>query len=195
MNRLNFIAQIQDLKSSPPILNDDPTQRVEIALVGRSNVGKSTLLNAISSKKIAKISSTPGKTRGLIFFQAGSVWFVDLPGYGYAKVSKKTQTEFSDLTDIYLSTRKSLKLILFLMDMRHLPSKLDLEMKRWLDQKKIPYMIILTKKDKLKPSKVIAQQNSIAKTLDFPLEDLYMHSLSSQKESLFLVKKMKEALC
>ncbi|KER09854.1 MAG: GTP-binding protein [[Candidatus Thermochlorobacteriaceae] bacterium GBChlB] len=126
----------------------------EIAFAGRSNVGKSSLLNMLMGKKgLAKTSATPGKTRELNFFRINQkFYFVDLPGYGYAKVSKTLQNEWKAFLESYLQTRKELKLVVLLIDARHSPMQNDLEMQQFLSFYGRRYAIARTKIDKLKAS-------------------------------------------
>jgi GTP-binding protein len=122
----------------------------EVALIGRSNVGKSSLLNHFFGLNIAKVSSTPGKTRALNFFNVdGHYFFVDLPGYGYAAVSKQESHRWAKLIEHYLCERRSLKLLLFLLDIRREPSPDDMQMLAWIEHNKLEAILILTKVDKV----------------------------------------------
>jgi GTP-binding protein len=123
----------------------------EIAFVGRSNVGKSSLLNSLSSRKgLAKTSSTPGKTRQINFFRMNdSFHFVDLPGYGYAQVSKEERAAWARLIESYLTDREQLRLVVALSDIRHEPTALDRDLYAWLDESDLPYIVVLTKYDKV----------------------------------------------
>ncbi|MBI4650922.1 YihA family ribosome biogenesis GTP-binding protein [Candidatus Desantisbacteria bacterium] len=123
----------------------------EVAFVGRSNVGKSSLLNCISGrKKLAHVSNNPGKTKMINFFLIDKKFcFVDLPGYGFAKVSMVIKLHWKDLIESYIIGRENLKLIILILDIRHIPSKDDMLMKQWLDEYNINYIIAATKTDKL----------------------------------------------
>ncbi len=123
----------------------------EVAFIGRSNVGKSSLINAILGKKnLARISSTPGKTRGINYYLVDQkFFFVDLPGYGFAKLSKTERLKWQELIETYLTQSKNLRLICLLMDSRHDLMDSDLEMAQWLQYHERPFCIILTKTDKL----------------------------------------------
>ena len=126
----------------------------EVAFVGRSNVGKSSLLNTLANNfKLAKVSSEPGKTRSINFYLVNNKFFmVDLPGYGFAKVSFKEQKRWRELIENYLKERDTLKGVFLLVDSRVGPTEKDRQMKDWLDFFGIPYVIVATKVDKLKSS-------------------------------------------
>ena len=123
----------------------------QIAFAGRSNVGKSSLLNKlVGMKKMAKVSSTPGKTRSINFFIVNKrFYFVDLPGYGYAKVSKTERESWGELLEKYLTECKHLIGLVLLLDARREPSEEDLMLTEWLEERKLPVIIALTKADKL----------------------------------------------
>lgn len=123
----------------------------QVAFAGKSNVGKSSLINVLcSQKKLAQISKTPGKTRALNFFTINhNLYFVDLPGYGYAKVSKEFRQMWSELIESYLRNCKQILGIVFILDLRHPPSEDDLQMKTFLDHYQLNYLTVLTKADKL----------------------------------------------
>ncbi|MBQ7014466.1 MAG: YihA family ribosome biogenesis GTP-binding protein [Oscillospiraceae bacterium] len=124
--------------------------RMEFAFLGRSNVGKSTLINKIVNRKsLARVSAVPGKTATINFYAVDHVYFVDLPGYGYAKTSKPEQERLKKLIYGYLSADRDLRLAVQLLDMRHAPSKDDLEMINALIDEEIPFIIVFTKADKL----------------------------------------------
>ena len=126
----------------------------EIAFVGRSNVGKSSLLNTLVTRKnLAKTSGTPGKTQQINFFIINERFrFVDLPGYGYAKVSKTDREAWARIIEVYLSTREQLKLVVALSDIRHETPELDRSMFAWLESIGRDFIIILTKYDKISPA-------------------------------------------
>ena len=129
-----------------------PSDRIEIAFSGRSNVGKSSLINKIFNRKaLAKVSSVPGKTVTINFFTLEIIYIVDLPGYGYAKVSKGEKKHWGDLIGGYLSDpERDLELVFQLIDMRHAPTKDDLQMIDFLIENEMPFVIVFTKADKLK---------------------------------------------
>lgn len=126
----------------------------EYAFIGRSNVGKSSLINMLAdNKKLAKTSGTPGKTQLINHFLINDEWYlVDLPGYGYAQVSKKERKKFSQLITGYILNRKNLINLYVLVDSRHDPMKIDLEFMEFLGKKRIPFSIVLTKIDKISSS-------------------------------------------
>lgn len=179
LNQLSFIAEVQNFEAIPKKF-DSPSS-IELAFLGRSNVGKSSLINALAGQKVAKTSSMPGKTRGLIFFQTHRLTLVDLPGYGYAKVSKTEHEKFSSLTETYLQNRKKLKFAFLLLDVRHLPSKDDCDMKSWLDHMQLPYKILLTKTDKLTPSALKEALNMISMHLGVEKQTLIPYNRSDLK--------------
>lgn len=122
----------------------------EIAFAGRSNVGKSSMINKLfNRKRLARVSATPGKTATVNFFRLEGIRFVDLPGYGFAKVSKSEKQRWAGLMEGYFDGSRSLELVFQLVDMRHPPSKDDLHMIDFLIQQELPFVIVLTKKDKL----------------------------------------------
>lgn len=158
LNEVTFLLSVHNMKQLPE--EDLP----EIAFAGRSNVGKSSLLNALFNRKnYVKVSSRPGKTQGLNFFLLPRTCnFVDLPGYGYARVSKQLQSQWSALIASYLERRSQLRLVVVIMDLRHEAKKLDRELLLWLKQKGIPSLCVYTKADKLSTN----QKQKMARILD-----------------------------
>jgi len=134
-----------------------PKERIpEYAFIGRSNVGKSSLINMLTGRKsLAKTSGKPGKTQLINHFKINDNWFlVDLPGYGYAKVSKKNRSIFAKFIYEYLEKRENLICTFVLVDSRHEPQKIDMLFMEWLGQNQIPFVIIFTKMDKLSSSQL-----------------------------------------
>lgn len=151
----------------------------EISFVGRSNVGKSSLINNLTSiKNLAKTSQVPGLTKMVNYFDIndGQLRFVDLPGYGYAKVGRKQKDVWSSLMGDYLSLSNSLKLVFLLVDIRHEPSELDLMMVNYLISQKIPFAVIATKADKLSKSAINNSIFAISKALNIRKEMIFVHS-------------------
>jgi GTP-binding protein len=125
-------------------------ERIEIAFAGHSNVGKSTLINKLFNRKnLARVSSVPGKTATINFYGLENIYFVDLPGYGYAKVSKYEKERWSGLIEGYLSSDRDIRLVFMLVDMRHAPTKDDVQMINYLIDTEMPFVLVLTKADKL----------------------------------------------
>ena len=135
----------------------------EVAFAGRSNVGKSSLLNSLVNRKgLAKTSATPGKTQQINFFRINDRYhFVDLPGYGYAKVSKTEREAWVRLIESYLSDRPQLKLVAALSDIRHEPTALDRDLFQWLDAIGRPFVIVLIKYDKVSPAAAQARYDEV----------------------------------
>ena len=151
----------------------------EIAFAGRSNVGKSSLLNKLFSRKaLARVSSQPGKTATINFFEADGIRFVDLPGFGFAKVNKGERQRWADLIDGYFSDNRSFNLVIALVDIRHDAQKLDVQMLHFLTANQIPFIVALTKADKLSKNKQNAQANALAK--QFGLDRMAMVITSSE---------------
>ena len=147
--------------------------KAEYAFIGRSNVGKSSLINMLMQKKsLAKTSGRPGKTQLINHFLINKNWFlVDLPGYGYARVSKSSKRIFQKFITQYFSKRQQLALAFVLIDCRHKPQKVDLEFMQWMGENQVPFSIIFTKQDKMKP-------NALTKNI----EDYKLKMLESWEE-------------
>ncbi|MBQ9807771.1 MAG: YihA family ribosome biogenesis GTP-binding protein [Ruminococcus sp.] len=125
-------------------------ERIEIAFAGHSNVGKSTLINKLFNRKnLARVSSVPGKTATINFYGLENIYFVDLPGYGYAKVAKSEKERWAGLIEGYLSSDRDIRLVFMLVDMRHAPTKDDVQMINYLIDTEMPFVLVLTKADKL----------------------------------------------
>jgi len=144
----SFVVSNTDHRSCPT------DGKLEFAFIGRSNVGKSSLINMLTgNKKLAKTSSTPGKTQLINHFEINKEWYlVDLPGYGYAKVSKKERAKFEVFISEYLLQRKTLMNVFVLIDCRLEPQKIDVEFMNWCGEKQIPFCIVFTKIDKISSS-------------------------------------------
>ena len=155
-----------------------PTGLPEIAFSGRSNVGKSSLINKLlNRKRLVKTSSTPGRTQLINFFSINSVFcFVDLPGYGYAKVPASVRKKWGPMIEKYLLTRETLKGVVLIMDIRRTPGMEELQFIDWLGSFDIPAILILTKVDKLSKTKQTKQMIIIAETLNVDKNNLILFS-------------------
>ncbi|ELH4392675.1 YihA family ribosome biogenesis GTP-binding protein [Staphylococcus pseudintermedius] len=156
----------------------------EVALSGRSNVGKSTFINSmIGRKNMARTSQQPGKTQTLNFFNIDNqLIFVDVPGYGYAKVSKKQREAFGKMIETYITTRESLKLVIQLVDLRHPPTEDDVLMYDFLKYYDIPTLIIATKEDKIPKGKVQKHIKIIKEKLELESGDQIISYSSIEKK-------------
>ena len=161
-------------------------QKVEIALSGRSNVGKSSFINRlIQRKSLARTSSKPGKTQTLNFYHINDLfYFVDVPGYGYAKVSKKEREKWGKMIEEYITTRENLELVLILVDFRHEPSTEDVQMREFLEYYEIPYRIIMTECDKIPRGKWNKHVSQIRKAFGKPPEELFLTFSSETGEGV-----------
>jgi len=158
--------------------------RPEIAFVGRSNVGKSTLINTLTNRrKLVKVSSTPGKTRLINFFLINdNMYFVDLPGYGYAKVSKKEKENWGYIMEQYLVERNQLKKIVLLVDSRHKPTGDDINMYNWIKHYNYEVLVVGTKLDKLKRNDINKNKKIIRDALKMDKDDKILLISSLSKE-------------
>lgn len=153
----------------------------EYAFIGRSNVGKSSLINMLTdNKKLAQTSSTPGKTLLINHFLINKSWYlVDLPGYGFAQRSRKTQEQINHIIESYILQREQMVCLFLLIDCRHEPQKIDLEFIEWLGENGIPFAIVFTKADKLSFSKLKANVKSYLQKLEEQWETLPPYFISS----------------
>ena len=176
-----LIKKVKFLKSAVKREDYPPPVYPEVAFVGRSNVGKSSIINAILGRNIAKVSSSPGKTRLINFFLVNdNFYFVDLPGYGFAKVSKAEREKWRKMIERYFRTRENLKNVVLLVDSRHKPTELDIMMKEWLEALGIPFVVVGTKMDKLNQSEKAKAKKIIRETLN--LDKNFPVFLTSAKE-------------
>ncbi len=145
-----------------------PPDRPEIAFAGKSNVGKSSLINTLTNrKKLARTSSTPGRTQALNFFDIGGrMTFVDLPGYGFAKVPMAVKISWGRMVEVYLKNRTNLKAVVIILDIRREVSRDDLDLLDWLDHYQIRPIVILTKADKVSRNQAFSRAKTISKKLD-----------------------------
>ena len=155
----------------------------EIVLVGKSNVGKSSFINTmINRKKLARTSSEPGKTRQINFYNIDqSFYFVDLPGYGYSKMSKKEQEQVGNFIEEYLFNRKQISLIIFLVDIRHTPNENDKLMYDYIIRSGLPFIILANKADKIAITKVDTATAEIQKKLN-PIGDITTIPFSAERK-------------
>ena len=153
----------------------------EIALAGRSNVGKSSLINTLLKRKnLARTSSQPGKTQTLNFYLVNDEFYlVDVPGYGYAKVSQKRRQEFGEMIQDYLETRPNLKGLIILIDSRHEPTKDDIAMYEYAQCLNIPILVVCTKMDKIKKSESYMVMSGLKKNLDLDYDHVAVLTFSS----------------
>ena len=150
-----------------------PSEMTEIVFSGRSNVGKSSLLNKIFNRKsLARVSSVPGKTVTINFYDVDGCKFVDLPGYGYAKLSRSEKERFGELMEGYFNSGRKIKLVVQLVDMRHKPSVDDYGMINFLQNMQIPFIVACTKADKLKVKEFEKRNKEIKQELDMVDENL-----------------------
>ncbi len=157
---------------------------MEIAFVGKSNVGKSSLINTLVSRKaIARTSSTPGKTRTINFYNVeNKLYFVDLPGYGYAKLSRSESEKWGKMVEKYLGRREELKAIVLLIDIRHEVGKNDLQMYEWLKYYGHKTIVVCTKSDKVAKNKLQSHLKTIRKGLDLAEGDIILPFSSLKKQ-------------
>ncbi|MDA0316963.1 MAG: ribosome biogenesis GTP-binding protein YihA/YsxC [Bacteroidetes bacterium] len=170
-----FVVSNQDVSKCPK--NNFP----EYAFIGRSNVGKSSLINMLTNqKKLAKTSGRPGKTQLINHFLINEQWYlVDLPGYGYARVSKSSKKTFQKFITSYFQQRKQLVSAFVLIDIRHEPQQIDLNFMQWLGEHQIPFSIIFTKSDKLKPKAIERNILHYQSVLSEKWDELPQHFITS----------------
>ena len=170
-----------------------PSEVPEIAFAGRSNVGKSSLLNKLFNRKsLARVSSVPGKTITINFYDVDGYKFVDLPGYGYAKLSKSERDRFGELMEGYFQSGRNIKLVVQLVDMRHKPSQDDYGMIDFMQQMDIPFIVVCTKADKLKVKEFKRREKEIKEELSMVDENLIIPFSSQLGLGLDTVKMLIE---
>lgn len=175
-----FVVSNQDVAKCPN------SSLPEYAFIGRSNVGKSSLINMLTGRrKLAKTSGRPGKTQLINHFLINKDWhLVDLPGYGYAKVSKTQKKHFQKFITQYFDKRRQLVMAFVLVDIRHEPQSIDLEFMQWLGENQIAFGIVFTKADKLKPAVVKRNVEAYQEVLSETWEPLPPHFITSSSNSL-----------
>ncbi|MGA8180353.1 MAG: ribosome biogenesis GTP-binding protein YihA/YsxC [Desulfobacterales bacterium] len=177
-----IISSAQFVKSAVTPSQYPPADLPEIAFSGRSNVGKSSLINTLVNRKhLVKTSATPGRTQLINFFVLNTAFsFVDLPGFGYAKVPAAVRKSWGPMIETYLSTRKTLKGVVLIMDIRRIPGIQELNFIQWLRYHTIPAILVLTKSDKLSKNRQINQRKAIADALGVPKEEPILFSAKSR---------------
>jgi GTP-binding protein len=155
----------------------------EIAFAGRSNVGKSSLINTlVNRKRLVKTSSTPGRTQLINFFTINNaVTFVDLPGYGYARVPESVKKKWGPMIETYLSGRERLKAVVVIMDIRRTPQTEERDILNWLNHYHIARILVITKTDKLSKTKQLKQLNTITQTLALTKADVILFSAKTRR--------------
>ncbi|NMB41879.1 MAG: YihA family ribosome biogenesis GTP-binding protein [Firmicutes bacterium] len=166
------------LKSARKSAEFPPERFPEIVLAGRSNVGKSSLINTLVRRKnLARTSNTPGKTRAVHFYFINESWFfVDLPGYGYAKVSYQMKKEWGALIEEFLATRNTIAMVILLVDLRHEPTVQDQQMADWLRHYSLPALAVATKADKVARGRRQKQRQLAAHALEVPTDEVLLFS-------------------
>lgn len=173
-----------------------PSKLPEVAFAGRSNVGKSSMLNALFGRKsLAKVSQKPGKTSTINFFATDTARFVDLPGYGYARVAKSEKGRWAELIEGYFNQDRNFALVVSLVDIRHEAQQLDLNMIGFLQEAGLPFAVVLTKADKLSKNQQNKQAALLRRQLALP-DDVPMLVTSSEKKIGFdNLRKLIEQAC
>ena len=167
----------------------------EIALAGRSNVGKSSLLNGLVGRKaLAKVSAQPGKTANINFFQVDRIRLVDLPGYGFARVNQNERRRWANLISGYFESDRPLNLVCVLVDIRHEAQKLDIQMLTYVAELQLPHVVVLTKADKLSRSQQQKQAGLLARAFGLEPEDLVVTS-STTRQGIDELKRRIELAC
>ncbi|MBC5787375.1 MULTISPECIES: ribosome biogenesis GTP-binding protein YihA/YsxC [Clostridiaceae] len=189
-NQAKFITSYGLLSQIPP------SEKIEVAFAGRSNVGKSSLLNRLFSRKnLARVSSVPGKTATINFYQVEDVYFVDLPGYGYAKVAKTEKQRWSELIEGYFHSDRDLALVVQLIDMRHPPTKLDLQMIDFLIESELPFLIVLTKMDKLSKRQQQARLEELRQELPYADQITILPCSAETGEGIEELRELLDDVC
>lgn len=192
MEKIKFLRSVNDLNHLPDL------KLPEIVLCGRSNVGKSSFINSFFNRKgIAKTSSTPGKTRSLNYYLVDEkLYIVDLPGYGYSKISKSERNRWQELIENYFSTSEKIELACHFIDSRYNPTSLDMLLHNYLKEIELNYIVILTKVDKLKQSELAKAKREINKTLPELIlgKNLFLYSATKGIGKKDLQKKFNKLL-
>lgn len=198
--RAQFLRAVLAEEEIPTFCNVHHHILPEIALIGRSNVGKSSLINhLLKHKYLAKVSSTPGKTQSINFFQIDDqLILVDLPGYGFAKVAKDLKEKWSSSIERFLKTRSTLKLLLLLMDIRRLPSEEDIAFIEWAHFHRRPLLCVLTKHDKLteaeKKKQITLFEKAFQEIAPHTKMDLIPYSIKDGQGRKLLIRSINSSL-
>lgn len=190
INKASFLLSVANISQLPK-------DKVEIAIAGKSNVGKSSFINFIcNNRKLARVAKEPGRTRMLNYFDIndGEFTFVDLPGYGFAKVSKEEKKKWSMLLEAYFQQSKNLKHTILILDIRHNPTEDDLQMMKYLYFYNIPFTIVATKADKLSASAANRRRRELSQAIGVGEENIIIISSLKKmgKEQVF--KRIKQIL-
>lgn len=188
-----FNTQPKFITSATKLEECPPAGLPEVCFAGRSNVGKSSLINALLNKKnIARTSNVPGKTQQMNYYKLGDeCFFVDLPGYGYAKVPKKERERWGKSIRDYLMDRESLRLILHVVDVRHDPSQLDEDFFYWMGMNEKPFAVVLSKADKISRNKVNQSKAKVRKIMkEMNIEVPILSYSASSREGIDEIKKL-----
>lgn len=180
------IQQVQFVMSNSALKHCPKDNKPEYAFIGRSNVGKSSLINMLMNRKeLAKVSGKPGKTKLINHFLVNNSWFLaDLPGYGYAKVSKADRAVFHRLINSYILQREQLICLFVLIDIRHEPQSIDLEFMEHLAENQVPFVMVFTKADKLKPGAIHANVEAYFTEMLKFWEEIPLHFVSSAESGI-----------
>lgn len=189
-NDVTFVKSAFDIASCPS------GSRPEIAVAGRSNVGKSSFINTLFNRsKLAKVSQKPGKTAAINYFDVnGKFYIVDLPGYGFARVSKSRKAMWARMMNGYLNNRAQLEFIIFLLDVRHPPSEEDMIMLEWIKQRNIDFLPVASKCDKIKASEVDSRLDTIRKSFNLKYDSEILLFSSLKKLGVDQVKSKIEGI-
>lgn len=193
--KINF-SNVTFIKSATNIKSCPCGSRPEIAVAGRSNVGKSSFINTLFNRnRLAKVSQKPGKTSAINYFDvSGMFYIVDLPGYGFARVSKAQKALWSRMMNGYLNNRNQLKYIIFLLDVRHTPSDDDFVMYEWIKQRNIRFLPVASKCDKIKASEVDSKLNAIRQSFNLKYDSEILLFSSLKKLGVDQVKSKIEGI-
>ncbi|TAF63328.1 MAG: YihA family ribosome biogenesis GTP-binding protein [Cytophagales bacterium] len=179
------IHQAEFLLSNTDYQKCPTPDKPEYAFIGRSNVGKSSLLNALCNKKVAHTSQQPGKTRYINHYLINQHWYlVDLPGYGWARASKTDRKEWETMIKDYLTQRPNLLCVFLLVDIRHEPQKIDLEFMEWLAEAGVPFVMIFTKADKIAKTKTKYKASQYQQKMKEQWEELPQYFITSSENKV-----------